>query len=76
MYNVVDEMFPSDIVIPKSVTLLLKNLQLDNYLNSWINNPLSKYLKTIECCPGGLTRERAGFEVRDVHSHTMEGYAQ
>ena len=37
MYNVVDEMFPSDIVIPKSVTSVVKEfLQLDNYLNSWI----------------------------------------
>ena len=25
---------------------------------------------------GGLSRERAGFEVRDVHSHTMDVYVQ
>ena len=42
-----------------------------NFLNSWIKlNPLSEIThkrRVSALGPGGLTRERAGFEVRDVH---------
>jgi len=42
-----------------------------NYHNLWIkHNPLSEdysQKKSFSIGPGGLSRERAGFEVRDVH---------
>ena len=43
------------------------------------NNPLSEvtHKRRISALgPGGLTRERAGFEVRDVHNTTMVVYVQ
>ena len=73
MYNVVDEMFPSDIVIPKSVTSVVKEFFATGQLSQFMDqtNPLSEIThkrRLSALGPGGLTRERAGFEVRDVHS--------
>ncbi len=46
-------------------------MEVHNYHNLWIEtNPLSELThkrKISALGPGGLTRERAGFEVRDVH---------
>ena len=41
-------------------------------------NPLSEitHKRRVSLGPGGLTRERAGFEVRDVHQLIMEEYVQ
>ena len=42
-------------------------------------NPLSEIThkrRVSALGPGGLTRERAGFEVRDVHPLIMEEFAQ
>ena len=42
-------------------------------------NPLSEIThkrRVSALGPGGLTRERAGFEVRDVHPLTTEEYVQ
>ncbi len=73
MYNVVDEMFPADIVIPKSVTSVVKEFFATGQLSQFMDqtNPLSEIThkrRLSALGPGGLTRERAGFEVRDVHS--------
>ena len=38
------------------------------------NNPLSEIThkrRVSALGPGGLTRDRAGFEVRDVHTHSL-----
>ena len=42
-------------------------------------NPLSEIThkrRLTALGPGGLTRERAGFEVRDVHQHIMEEFVR
>ncbi len=72
-YNDVAEMMPSDIVIPKSVTSVVKEFFATGQLSQFMDqtNPLSEIThkrRLSALGPGGLTRERAGFEVRDVHS--------
>ena len=46
-------------------------MQLLNYLNLWIKqihlSEITHKRRVSALGPGGLTRERAGFEVRDVH---------
>ena len=72
-YNVIDDLMPSDIVIPKAVTSVVKEFFATGQLSQFMDqtNPLSEitHKRRISALgPGGLTRERAGFEVRDVHS--------
>ena len=46
--------------------------QLSQFMDQ--NNPLSEIThkrRVSALGPGGLTRERAGFEVRDVHAHSL-----
>ena len=72
-YNVVDDLKPVDVVIPKSVTSVVKEFFATGQLSQFMDqtNPLSEIThkrRLSALGPGGLTRERAGFEVRDVHS--------
>ena len=61
---------PQDLINAKPITTSLKDFCYHNYHNLWIK--LIHYQKLPKrrvsaLGPGGLTRERAGFEVRDVH---------
>jgi DNA-directed RNA polymerase subunit beta len=67
-----DSYMPNDLVNPKPVTSLIKEFfgrsQLSQFMDQ--TNPLSEIThkrRLSALGPGGLTRERAGFEVRDVH---------
>jgi len=68
----VDNLMPQDLVNAKPVSAAIKEFfgssQLSQFMDQ--NNPLSEitHKRRISALgPGGLTRERAGFEVRDVH---------
>tara|TARA_Y100000768_G_scaffold212578_1_gene160183 strand:- start:1815 stop:5798 length:3984 start_codon:yes stop_codon:yes gene_type:complete len=67
-----DELGPQDLINAKPVTAAVKEFfgssQLSQFMDQ--NNPLSEIThkrRVSALGPGGLTRERAGFEVRDVH---------
>ncbi|MDU4397063.1 MAG: DNA-directed RNA polymerase subunit beta, partial [Haemophilus parainfluenzae] len=64
---------PQDLINPKPISAAVKEFfgssQLSQFMDQ--NNPLSEvtHKRRISALgPGGLTRERAGFEVRDVHN--------
>ena len=68
----VESLMPQDLVNAKPVSAAIKEFfgssQLSQFMDQ--NNPLSEvtHKRRISALgPGGLTRERAGFEVRDVH---------
>jgi len=68
----VDTLMPQDLVNAKPVSAAIKEFfgssQLSQFMDQ--NNPLSEVThkrRVSALGPGGLTRERAGFEVRDVH---------
>ncbi|MDO4871283.1 MAG: DNA-directed RNA polymerase subunit beta [Candidatus Saccharibacteria bacterium] len=63
---------PKDIINAKPVAAAIKEFFTSSQLSQFMdqNNPLSEvtHKRRISALgPGGLTRERAGFEVRDVH---------
>ena len=65
-------LMPKDMINAKPVTAVVKEFfgssQLSQFMDQ--NNPLSEVThkrRVSALGPGGLTRERAGFEVRDVH---------
>ncbi|MGF1614349.1 MAG: DNA-directed RNA polymerase subunit beta [Gammaproteobacteria bacterium] len=67
-----DELMPQELINAKPVSAVIKEFfgssQLSQFMDQ--NNPLSEvtHKRRISALgPGGLTRERAGFEVRDVH---------
>ncbi|MXP67972.1 DNA-directed RNA polymerase subunit beta [Pantoea sp. Aalb] len=67
-----DTLMPQDIINAKPISAAVKEFfgssQLSQFMDQ--NNPLSEitHKRRISALgPGGLTRERAGFEVRDVH---------
>ncbi|UAJ66012.1 DNA-directed RNA polymerase subunit beta [Candidatus Schneideria nysicola] len=67
-----DALLPQDMINAKLISAVLKEFfgssQLSQFMDQ--NNPLSEitHKRRISALgPGGLTRERAGFEVRDVH---------
>ena len=67
-----DELGPQDLINAKPVTAAIKEFfgssQLSQFMDQ--NNPLSEVThkrRVSALGPGGLSRERAGFEVRDVH---------
>lgn len=67
-----DNLMPQDLVNAKPVSAAIKEFfgssQLSQFMDQ--NNPLSEVThkrRVSALGPGGLTRERAGFEVRDVH---------
>ncbi len=65
-------LMPHDLVNPKPVTAVVKEFFGTSQLSQFMDqtNPLSEVThkrRLSALGPGGLTRERAGFEVRDVH---------
>jgi DNA-directed RNA polymerase subunit beta len=67
-----DGLMPQDLINAKPVSAAIKEFfgssQLSQFMDQ--NNPLSEIThkrRVSALGPGGLTRERAGFEVRDVH---------
>lgn len=68
----VESLMPQDLINAKPVSAAIKEFfgssQLSQFMDQ--NNPLSEIThkrRVSALGPGGLTRERAGFEVRDVH---------
>ncbi|UXZ04227.1 DNA-directed RNA polymerase subunit beta [Moraxella nasicaprae] len=68
-----DSLSPQDLINSKPVAAAIKEFfgssQLSQFMDQ--NNPLSEIThkrRVSALGPGGLTRERAGFEVRDVHT--------
>ncbi|MFW0016089.1 MAG: DNA-directed RNA polymerase subunit beta [Coxiella endosymbiont of Dermacentor nuttalli] len=68
----IENLMPQDLVNAKPVSAAMKEFfgssQLSQFMDQ--NNPLSEIThkrRVSALGPGGLTRERAGFEVRDVH---------
>jgi DNA-directed RNA polymerase subunit beta len=69
----IDTMMPHDLVNQKPVAAAVKEFFGSSQLSQFMDqtNPLSEVThkrRLSALGPGGLTRERAGFEVRDVHS--------
>ena len=67
-----DNLMPQDLINSKPISAAIKEFfgssQLSQFMDQ--NNPLSEVThkrRVSALGPGGLTRERAGFEVRDVH---------
>lgn len=67
-----DKVSPSDFINPKVLTNVLRDFFNSSQLSQFMDqtNPLSEIThkrRLSALGPGGLIRERAGFEVRDVH---------
>ena len=67
-----EDLKPKDLINPKPVTAVIREFFGSSPLSQFMdqNNPLSEvtHKRRISALgPGGLTREHAGFEVRDVH---------
>ncbi len=70
--NEVETMMPHDLVNPKPISAAIKEFFGTSQLSQFMDqtNPLSEVThkrRLSALGPGGLSRERAGFEVRDVH---------
>ncbi|ASK78232.1 DNA-directed RNA polymerase subunit beta [Paraphotobacterium marinum] len=68
-----DSVMPQDLINAKPISAAIKEFFGSSPLSQYMdhNNPLSEmsHKRRISALgPGGLTRERAGFEVRDVHT--------
>ena len=68
----IETLMPHDLVNPKPVSAVVKEFFGTSQLSQFMDqtNPLSEVThkrRLSALGPGGLTRERAGFEVRDVH---------
>ena len=68
----VESSMPQDLINPRPITAALKDFFATSQLSQFMDqtNPLSEIThkrRVSALGPGGLTRERAGFEVRDVH---------
>ena len=68
----IETLMPHDLVNPKPVTSAIKEFFGTSQLSQFMDqtNPLSEVThkrRLSALGPGGLSRERAGFEVRDVH---------
>jgi len=68
----VDTLMPRDLINPKPVSAVINEFFGSSQLSQFMDqtNPLSEIThkrRLSALGPGGLTRERAGFEVRDVH---------
>lgn len=69
----IDKYMPRDILNGKAVTTALKDFFASSQLSQFMDqtNPLSEIThkrRLSALGPGGLARDRAGFEVRDVHT--------
>ena len=68
----IESAMPQDLINAKPITTALKDFFATSQLSQFMDqtNPLSEIThkrRVSALGPGGLTRERAGFEVRDVH---------
>ena len=68
----VESAMPQDLINPRPITAVMKDFFATSQLSQFMDqtNPLSEIThkrRVSALGPGGLTRERAGFEVRDVH---------
>ena len=68
----VESAMPQDLINPRPITAAMKDFFATSQLSQYMDqtNPLSEIThkrRVSALGPGGLTRERAGFEVRDVH---------
>jgi DNA-directed RNA polymerase subunit beta len=68
----IESSMPQDLINAKPLTVSLKDFFASSQLSQFMDqtNPLSEIThkrRVSALGPGGLTRERAGFEVRDVH---------
>jgi DNA-directed RNA polymerase subunit beta len=68
----IESAMPQDLINAKPLTVALKDFFASSQLSQFMDqtNPLSEIThkrRVSALGPGGLTRERAGFEVRDVH---------
>ena len=68
-----DNLMPTDLINSKPIASAIKEFFGSSQLSQFMDqtNPLSEIThkrRVSALGPGGLTRERAGFEVRDVHS--------
>ena len=68
----IESAMPQDLINAKPLTIALKDFFATSQLSQFMDqtNPLSEIThkrRVSALGPGGLTRERAGFEVRDVH---------
>ncbi len=69
----IETLMPHDLINPKPVSAVVKEFFGSSQLSQFMDqtNPLSEVThkrRLSALGPGGLTRERAGFEVRDVHA--------
>ncbi|HCU24230.1 MAG TPA: DNA-directed RNA polymerase subunit beta, partial [Deltaproteobacteria bacterium] len=69
----IETLMPHDLINPKPVSAVVKEFFGSSQLSQFMDqtNPLSEVThkrRLSALGPGGLTRERAGFEVRDVHT--------
>src|SRR5687767_13183583 len=72
MSQEIDTLMPHDLINAKPVSAVVKEYFGSSQLSQFMDqtNPLSEVThkrRLSALGPGGLTRERAGFEVRDVH---------
>ena len=68
----VESAMPQDLINPRPISTAMKDFFATSQLSQFMDqtNPLSEIThkrRVSALGPGGLTRERAGFEVRDVH---------
>ncbi|RLB56782.1 MAG: DNA-directed RNA polymerase subunit beta, partial [Deltaproteobacteria bacterium] len=73
MSQEIDTLMPHDLINSKPVSAVVKEYFGSSQLSQFMDqtNPLSEVThkrRLSALGPGGLTRERAGFEVRDVHA--------
>ncbi|MBK8261815.1 MAG: DNA-directed RNA polymerase subunit beta [Nannocystis sp.] len=73
MSQEMDALMPADLINAKPVSAVVKEYFASSQLSQFMDqtNPLSEVThkrRLSALGPGGLSRERAGFEVRDVHS--------
>jgi DNA-directed RNA polymerase subunit beta len=69
----IEMLMPHDLINPKPVSAVIKEFFGSSQLSQFMDqtNPLAEIThkrRLSALGPGGLTRERAGFEVRDVHA--------
>ena len=72
----IETLMPHDLINSKPVTAVVKEFFGSSQLSQFMDqtNPLSAIThkrRLSALGPGGLTRERAGFEVRDVHPDAL-----
>jgi DNA-directed RNA polymerase subunit beta len=76
----IEALMPHDLINSKPVSAVVKEFFGTSQLSQFMDqtNPLSEVThkrRLSALGPGGLTRERAGFEVRDVHPPTTAASA-